>query len=68
MKLIDLFERVIVINVFYVYILIIKVILLIIILKFREIFKKEFRNIRIFNKIIYLLVVIFFMFEDLFVL
>lgn len=56
------------INVFYVYILIIKVILLIIILKFREIFKKEFINIRIFNKIIYLLVVIFFMFEDLFVL
>lgn len=68
MKLIYLFERVIVINVFYVYILIIKVILLIIILKFREIFKKEFINIRIFNKIIYLLVVIFFMFEDLFVL
>lgn len=56
------------INVFYVYILIIKVILLIIILKFSEIFKKEFINIRIFNKIIYLLVVIFFMFEDLFVL
>lgn len=56
------------INVFYVYILIIKVISLIIILKFTEIFKKEFINIRIFNKIIYLLVVIFIMFEDLFVL
>lgn len=53
---------------FYIYILIIKVISLIIIIKFTEIFIKEIINIRIFNKIIYLLVVIFIMFEDLFVL